>query len=512
VERIQDHNERQAMEIAYDKDGLATPLADGDIVRVFSIVPRYGKTIILRGNIANPGRFAWHPGMRVSELIPDKDSLVTRNYWWKRTQLGLPAPEFEPSQGFQNLRQPNDGNVITLKPPVSEGTNPQDATQYSNQYPNQNWNQDSTQYATQDQPSSLQNRNLPAEQRNGSSSLGAQQNAMASQGPPPAQRTTVRLLAPDIDWDYATVERIDPDTLKTTLVPFDLGKLVLQHDASQDLELQSGDIVSVFSVADIHVPLAEQTKLVTLDGEFIHSGVYSVKPDETLKELVERAGGISPKAYLYGSEFTRESVRVAQQVRIDEYVQNLSMRIQRSNLALAAAATSQDVANTASAQSSQRDLVAALRQIRATGRIVLTLKPDSVGTGSLPDMTMENGDRFVIPSVPAIVNVIGAVYNQNSFLFVKGRRVGAYLQQAGGPSRDADRKHAFIIRANGDIVSYEAGKTVWGNEFLNLRLNPGDSIVVPEKTYKPSNLRGLLEWTQLFSQLALGAAAINVIQ
>ena len=512
VERIQNHSDRQAMEVAYDKDGLATPLADGDIVRVFSVVPRYGKTVTLRGNIATPGRFAWHPGMRVSELIPDKDSLVTRNYWWKRTQLGLPAPEFEPSQGFQNLRQPNDGNVITLKPPVSEGTNPQDATQYSNQYPNQNWNQDSTQYATQDQPSSLQNRNLPAEQRNGSSSLGAQQNAMASQGPPPAQRTTVRLLAPDIDWDYATVERIDPDTLKTTLVPFDLGKLVLQHDASQDLELQSGDIVSVFSVADIHVPLAEQTKLVTLDGEFIHSGVYSVKPDETLKELVERAGGISPKAYLYGSEFTRESVRVAQQVRIDEYVQNLSMRIQRSNLALAAAATSQDVANTASAQSSQRDLVAALRQIRATGRIVLTLKPDSAGTGSLPDMTMENGDRFVIPSVPAIVDVIGAVYNQNSFLFVKGRRVGAYLQQAGGPSRDADRKHAFIIRANGDIVSYEAGKTVWGNEFLNLRLNPGDSIVVPEKTYKPSNLRGLLEWTQLFSQLALGAAAINVIQ
>ncbi len=506
VERIQNHSERQAMEIAYDKDGLATPLADGDIVRVFSVVPRYGKTVTLRGNIANPGRFAWHPGMRVSELIPDKDSLVTRNYWWKRTQLGLPAPEFEPTPGFQNLRQPYDGNAITLKPPVSEETNPQDATLYSNQ----GATQDSTRDATQDSP---QNRNLSAQQRNGSSSLGAQQNP-ASQGPRPAQRTTVRLLAPDIDWDYATVERIDPETLKTTLVPFDLGKLVLQHDALQDLELKSGDIVSVFSEADIRVPLAEQTKLVTLDGEFVHSGVYTVRSDETLKELVERAGGISPKAYLYGSEFTRESVRVAQQVRIDEYVQTLEMRIQRSNLAIAASATStpQDLASGAAAQSSERDLVASLHQIRATGRIVLTLKPDSIGTTSLPGMTMENGDRFVIPPVPAVVNVIGAVYNQNSFLYVKGRRVGAYLQQAGGPNRDADRKHAFVIRANGDIVSYDAGKSVWGNDFLNLRLNPGDTIVVPEKTFRPSSLRGLLEWTQLFSQLALGAAAINAIQ
>jgi protein involved in polysaccharide export with SLBB domain len=507
VERIENHNERQAMEIAYDKDGLAIPLADGDIVRVFSIVPRYGKTVILRGNIANPGRFAWHPGMHVSELIPDKDSLVTRNYWWKRTQLGLPAPDFEPTPGFQDLRQPLDGNAVTLKPPVSEEFNVQSATQ---DFPREA-TQDQLRLP-QDQPGLPQNRNLSAQQRNGSSSLGAQQDSM-SQGPRPAQRTTIRLLAPDIDWDYAVVERIDPETLKTTLIPFDLGKLVLQHDALHDLELKSGDIVSIFSEADIHVPLAEQTKLVTLDGEFVHSGVYSVRPDETLKELVERAGGISPKAYLYGSEFTRQSVRVAQQARIDEYVHTLEMRMQRSNLAIAASATStaQDFASGSAAQNTERDLVASLRQIRAAGRIVLTLKPDSTGTVSLPDMTMENGDRFVIPPVPAIVSVIGSVYNQNSFLYVKGRRVGAYLLQAGGPNRDSDKRHAFVIRANGDIVSRDAGKSVWGNEFLNLRLNPGDTIVVPEKTFRPGALKGVLDWSQVFSQLALGAAAINVL-
>jgi protein involved in polysaccharide export with SLBB domain len=107
--------------------------------------------------------------------------------------------------------------------------------------------------------------------------------------------------------------------------------------------------------------------------------------------------------------------------------------------------------------------------------------------------------------------VIGAVYNQNAFLFVKGRRVNGYLRQAGGPNRDADKKHAFVIRANGDIVSRDATTSAWGNEFAGLSLNPGDTIVIPEKTFKPSALRGAAEWTQVFAQLALGAAAINSI-
>ena len=508
VERIEGHNERQAMEIAYDKSGMDTPLADGDIVRVFSIVPRYGKTVVLRGNIATPGRFAWHPGMRLSELIPDKDSLVTRDYWWKRTQLGLPAPEFEPTPGFQNLRQPFDGTSVTLKPSVQVDPNapndqqesPQDR---SNSSQDRSGNADDKSGNSQDRSGNPQDRNLAPQQRGSNSSLGAQESSTSSQQPRTAQRTTVRLLAPDIDWDYAAVERIDPETLKTTVVPFDLGKLVLNHDASQDLELKSGDIVSIFSQADIHVPLAEQTKLVTLDGEFVHSGIYSVRPDETLKELVERAGGISPKAYLYGSEFTRESVRAIQQARIDEYVQTLQLRIQRANLAQS---TAQD------AQNSQQNLLSALRQIRATGRIVLTLKPDSTGIGSLPDMTMENGDRFVIPPVPAVVSVIGAVYNQNSFLYVKGRRSGEYLLQAGGPNRDADRKHEFIIRANGDVISRNAGKSIWVDEFAKVRLDPGDTVVVPEKTFGPSVLKGVLDWSQVFSQLALGAAAISVFR
>jgi protein involved in polysaccharide export with SLBB domain len=537
IERIDEHRDRSAMEVAWDQAGLATTVADGDLIRVFSIVPRYQKTVTLRGNTANQGRFAWHPGMHISELIPDKDSLITRNYWWKRAQLGLPGPEFEPLQNFPNLRQPSSpvelprrqlieprvNNESQSDVPEGQGAPsglPGGQPQQNYNYPDQNYGQEnasdnSLPAGQSNSPGAMntQTRNLSAAQRASSATL-AEPSGNGTGAPPSTIHTDVGPIAPEIDWDYAVIERIDPATLKTNLVSFDLGRLVLQHDTSQDLELQPEDVVSIFSQGDIRVPIAQQTKFVRLEGEFAHSGVYTAQAGETLRDLVQRAGGLTAAAYLYGSEFTRESARVIQQRRMDEYVQTLEMQMQRGNLALASspASSAQDLASGAAAQNSGQELIARLRQMRATGRIVLEFKAGSSGLDVLPDIALEDGDRFVVPPVPASVNVVGAVYDQNSFLFETARRAGAYLHLAGGPNRDADKKHIFIIRADGSVISREAESGIWGNEFDNLRMNPGDTIVVPEKTFKPSALRGLIDYSQLFSQFALGAAALSVIQ
>jgi len=502
IERVDEHRDREAMEVTYDASGLSTPLANGDTVRVYSILPRYQKTVTLRGNIANPGRFAWHDGMRISELIPDKESLLTRNYWWRRAQLGLSAPEFEPAPNFSNQRQPMENQPVLLNPTGPENTQNGAAQE---------------QYGSQQVESGAlagQNPTLNAQQSGGSAPLATQLLGGSSQPIIPTQRTDVRLAAPEIDWDYAVIERIDSETLKTELVPFDLGKLVLQHDASQDLDLQPGDVVTVFSAADIRVPVAEQTKLVRLEGEFVHAGVYSARPGETLRELVERAGGLTPNAYLYGSEFTRVSTRAMQQARIDEYVQSLTLEIQRNSMALAtsAGAAGQGAAGVAAAQSGEQTLLASLRQIRATGRIVLPVQPGSTAINTLPNISLEDGDRLIVPQVPATINVVGAVYDQNSFLFAPSGRVGTYLRQAGGANKDADGRREFIIRADGEVVSRDMSKGLWGNEFDQARIYPGDTIVVPEKIMKPSALYGLMNWTQIFSQLALGAASVNVIR
>ncbi len=555
LERIDAHKSREALEVAYDQTGLATQLADGDIVRVYPIVPQYQKTVIVRGNLANPGRFGWHEGMHVSELIPDQESLVTRDYWWKRAQLGLPEPEFQPLLENDNLHQPSGTGAVTVnrnglmrlggmsqtnqtygvlnqpygavgQPAGSLNSTQSPAMQTGAQTPQPSLAQespsaflgqdglpqDSTMVQGQAQARYPQDQQLGADQRAASSSLAVEE----VNGSTPQQwrqhRNRVEKLAPEIDWNYAVIERQDPETLKAKLIPFDLGKLVQQHDASQDLELQPGDVVTIFSEADIRVPLGQQTKFVHLEGEFVHAGVYSVRPGETLRDLVARAGGITPNAYLYGSEFTRESTRAVQQARLDEYVQSLDVRIQHSNLALAASsAVSQDTTTGLQAQASERELLGRLRQIRATGRIVLEFKPNSSGGASVPALALEDGDRFIIPSVPASVNVVGAVYDQNSFLYARQKRVGTYLQLAGGPTADADRKRTFVIRADGEVISYKATKGLWGNDFENLRMNPGDTIVVPEKTFKPSPLRGALDYTQLFSQVALGAASLTYL-
>src|SRR5271170_4695844 len=122
IDRIEEHQARQAVEVALDPAGLATTIQDGDVIRILSIVPAFEKTVTLRGNLANPGRFAWHEGMKLSDLIPDRPSLITRNYWWRRAQLGLPAPEFQPLEGRGPLYQPsNPGYLPRQRQPITGG-------------------------------------------------------------------------------------------------------------------------------------------------------------------------------------------------------------------------------------------------------------------------------------------------------------------------------------------------------------------------------------------------------
>ena len=529
VERTADHRDRHVLEVAFDPNGMATPLTDGDLIRVYSIVPIYRETVFLKGNTANPGRFAWRPGMRISDLIPEKEALITRDYWWKLAQLGLPAQEFAATPNYDRMRQPSGNNAINIRSPSQESINvpEQEAIGIAEQeginiqeqegivIPEQEGLQQNQTGVQQNVPPLRRSENLNAEQRARSASLASAQATFDSRKAGLEHMPEFSTPAPEIDWDYAVIERLDTQTLKTILIPFDLGAVVLRHDTSQDLTLNPGDVVSIFSEANIQVPIAHQTKTVILDGEFAHAGAYTALPGETLRHLVERAGGLTPNAYLYGSEFTRKSTRAVQQTRIDEYVQSLSARMARGNLSFASslASSAQDAASGVAAQSSERELLANLRQIRATGRIVLEIKPDDSGSANLPEIPLEDGDRFAVPPIPSSVNVVGAVLDQNSFLYEHPRRASTYLRLAGGPSKDADRGREFIIRADGEVVSRDRKKTLWGeNEFGSLRINPGDTIVVPEKIFKPSALRGVLDWSQMFSQLALGAAALSVIQ
>ncbi len=543
LDRIGEDHIRHTLTVGADGAGRAMILRDGDVLYAGHISAGYEKTVTIRGNLANPGRFGWHQGMRLNEIIPDRMSLLTNNYWRERNRLGVPAPLFEPLNPSPRLQDQ------LPYPSSTNGSLRNGQTQRQMQgYPEYGTRSDSTSYddANQRESDLAQDGVLgrttsedarligqvgpavtgvitpqdagPTGNTAGSTAVSGTTSgsvprrfnlpqATASDNTPVNR---IQIPAPEINWSYAVIERLDPNTLKSSLVPFNLGRLVQDHDASQDLELQPGDVITILSQKDVPVSLDAQTKYIRLEGEFVSPGVYSTQPGESLAELVRRAGGFTSKAYLYGSSFLRESARVFQQQRLDEYISHLSTDMQRA-LAVRAVSSSTGVLDPTSL-AEQQNLINQLRQMRATGRVVLAFEPQSAGLQVIPDFALENGDVFRVPSVPGTISVIGAVYGQNVFLYNPKSRMENYLALAGRPNRIADKKSAFIIRADGSIFSREQANSVFSNKFDNARINPGDSIVVPEKLIRPTALRQLIDYSQILSSFGLAAAAINVIR
>lgn len=541
LDRINSQEARQTVQITLNTAGMETPLRDGDILRISAIVQQFDQTVTLRGNVANPGRYRWTPGMRIADLIPDKDALQTRGYWQRRIALGLPAPEYTPLFSAYQATLPSPFAPSAASSNSSEsGTNGSDYATGTSLAGTQN--EESTQRTpVAGQPSQAQGGESGAAGQTANSSSNQTSTVTSptpdeairasavrtnstpelryfppgdrfSQGQFPIKNELLR-IAPSIDWNYAVIQRTDPHTLETSLVPFSLGKVVLQHDESQDLALEPGDVVTVFSTADIQVPQAQRVKYVSLQGEIVHAGIYSVAPGETLRDLVERAGGLTPKAYLYGSEFLRESTQRIQQARLNQYVNSLEQDIQLSGANAAGSLVNPTgAAALGTSLQSQRDLITTLRKLRATGRIVLSLNPYSHGVDALPDLTLEDGDQFVVPVTSATVNVVGAVYDQNSFLYRHGQHVEDYLRAAGGTTRNADKRHEFVIRADGSVISKQtAGGTLFAGGFGGKPGYPGDTVVVPENVNKTTILRGLTDWSAVFSQFGLGIAALTVL-
>ena len=472
IDRISDHQQRSVVNIDL-ATAPGTALRNGDVISVTSIIDRFRNAITLRGNVANPGRYAWREGMHITDLIPNRESLITRDYWRRRNELGQTTLDYEAAPTAANIATSNNGQGSLQ---LRNGTG---ATENAGGRSNS---------ATSDA---------------GGNSVGVALTANSS-----IFRATndVVLSAPDIDWSYAVVERQDPVTLKTTLLPFNLGGLVLDGDGAQNLALLPNDVVTIFSTSDLRVPTRQQTRFVRLEGEFVSSGVYSVRPGETLRTLTARAGGLTPDAYLYASEFTRESTRRVQQQRLNEYADQLEAQVTAvTSSAGASALNDRDAAAAQTAASSARSSITRLRQLQPVGRIVLQLRPDDHTLDAIPDLALEDGDRFVVPRVPANVSVEGQVYSANAFVFERGRRTKFYLREAGGPDRLADEHRAFILRADGSVFNQQYGNVEHANIF------PGDTIVVPPKITSRAILRNLVDLSSIFGQLGFALAAGSVL-
>ncbi len=271
-------------------------------------------------------------------------------------------------------------------------------------------------------------------------------------------------------------------------------------------EMRNGDVVRVFNAVTVAAPQLRQNKRVRIEGEVLRPGDYVLPPQSTIADALLAAGGFTPGAFVFGTDFTRESVRLTQQENYDRALRNLETEITLSS-ATQRVASADEAAAQAGRAAGTRQLIERLRTIRPTGRVVLQIPPDS---RELPNLVLEDGDRLLVPPVPTSVGVFGSVFNAGNYLREVDRTLADYLRLAGGPTKGADESSTFVLRANGTVVSNLQSRRVFGgisSTFEQTPALPGDTLFVPEELDKTTLVQNVKDWTQILAQFALGVAA-----
>jgi protein involved in polysaccharide export with SLBB domain len=516
VERMDDQHSRTVLEFPFDAKSRSMTLHDGDIVRVQSIVPRFSNAVTLRGNVVNPGRYPWKPGMKVRDLIPDAQSLLTRNYWLDRADMADGRSTEYPIRplltGEAAKKAKSDQNS-TSSSDSSGSSNSSGSTSNSNGPMGSSNSKNQSSLTAEDLGTGAQDQETA--QKSVSDELHAK-DAPAELRKKKLNSDTViddmHRASPEINWSYAIVQRVNPRNLSISLLSFDLGKAVLEGDPASNLELQPDDIITVFAQSDIEVPQSARARYVRVEGEVAKAGVYKVEEGEMLRDVLRRAGGLTPDAYIYGTMFTRQSAKDEQQRSIEELTSTLEVDVQQGmSSAAAASTTTEDTTTLAALQGSQQALIRQLKKLKATGRVVLDLNANAKSIDDFPSIVVEDNDRIVIPHTPSTVSVEGMVYNPGSFVFDPHRKAGDYLRVAGKGKPNADMHHAFLLRADGSVVPRTAVNGLFsGDRFATLHLHPGDEIIVPVKIQTGNFQRNLRDWATVASGLT-SAGAITAL-
>lgn len=517
IDRTRQGASRFVEEIKLDAAGLATLLRDGDVLTLLPISPGFVNAVTLTGHVAQPLRYPWFKGMRISDLIPSPEALISPDFYRRRNILvqvyqepvAAAAVPGAPAGAVPGAVAPNAAAFGAPAPGVAAGAAAQSPAGVA-----AGGAAGGAGANVAAQPPAVP---LPVPGTTTGSRPRTLLSDVTGQGGDNGAPRLPTTLFDDLNWDYAVIERLNVQDLSTQIIPFSLGRVVLQHDPAADLELMPGDVVSIFGQKDFRVPLARQNRLVSIEGEVATPGVYQLLPGETLRQLIVRAGGFTPQAYVYGMEFSRESTRKRQ-------AENLAAAMARLQTLAATqtareAANQRDVANAAStvnasAAATQAQLVR-LSQVQPNGRIALELAPNVNSIDALPDIPLENADRVVVPPRPGFVTVVGAVVNNNAFLWRENRTAGDYLRIA-GTDEAADVASMFILRADGTVLGPGEDRGIFGRTTVDGQImHPGDALIVPNQldfeTWGRAFTRNMKDWTQILANFGLGVAAINSI-
>ena len=253
--------------------------------------------------------------------------------------------------------------------------------------------------------------------------------------------------------------------------------------------LQAGDEVAIRTIPDY----AEKNQ-IELAGEVRFPGVYIIERGETLSDVIDRAGGLTDLAFPEAAFLSRRALIEAE----DKELKRLSEKVE-SELAAAKLQGGKDALE-------GKDAIAALKALKATGRLMIDLKGILAGVNA--DIALEDGDSLRIPAFNGSVSIIGEVQRNVNYTYDSAKSLSDYIEMAGGYKDTADEKRVYVVKASGEIMNPNKRSFFRFNQSASL--SPGDTIVVPiDTSERKKGLEVLADVSQIIYQLSLGAAAFN---
>ena len=580
IERVEAHEKRVMLSLdlpdAESVEQVSQALAsfkiqDGDQIRIFPILPYAEQAVYLDGHVFRPGKYGYHQGMKISDLIHSYRDMLPEPSHRHAEIIRLSASDFRPTIVAFNLDEAVRGDPksdLLLQPLDTvrifsryDFEDPPDVT-VSGEVRNPGVHRTSGDLHIRDAVylagGLTQNALLTDAQvfrhQNGKTEIVSVSLEAALKGDPGNNL----LLGPkDRLIIHRDLAKADPATVKiegeierpgkyplgdgmtaTDLIRLaggfkrsaytelaDLSRYVVTDGAKIRGEHEQIDIAKAFTSHASDVPLRDGDTLtirpiagfselgatVTVKGEVMHPSVYGIKAGERLSSVLKRAGGFGPDSYPQGIVLSRESLRsLEEQNRVD-----LIERLQAESTNQPKYKPGTDAAQAALVSQSlsiqQQQLIDRLKNEPPLGRLVVHIAPDiSKWQNGPEDVELRRGDVITIPKRPTQVMVTGQVYNPTAITYVPGKSAGWYLRQSGGPSELANKKTIFVIRADGSVISRGSGSSTgfWRESVLATVLGPGDTVVVPEKLLGGTPVfKTLVESAQVLSSIVITAKA-----
>jgi protein involved in polysaccharide export with SLBB domain len=478
-------------------------LANGDKLRVPAIRPTLENSVTLSGYVFRPGSFEYHAGLRLSDVLPSFDELrpnADLHYIMIRREVppeervevlsadlqralaarGSPAdPELRPRD--QVIAFDLSANRDQLLAPLIETLELQ---------------------ATPDRPEQIVSINgrvkapgrYPLEPSMHISDLiragGSLEDA--------AYRGEAELTRYQI---------VDGDTRQTELVTVNLAA-IRQGNAVADLQLKPYDVLVIKPI-----PKWQEPGTIEVAGEVRFPGKYPIHQGETLYSVLQRAGGLTDLAFPYGAVFIREELKK----REKDQIELLSNRLQSdlAALSLQAVASSAVTSNSGGASGAAQALVVGqqllsqLRNSKPVGRLVIDVSQVINRPGAPGDVLLRDGDQLLIPKKTQEITILGEVQSPTSHVFRAGLTRDDYIAMSGGTTQKADRKHIYVVRANGDVIS--GSRSGWFRKSQAFAMLPGDTIVVPLDTERVNALPVWQAVTTIIYNLAVALLAVRSV-